>query len=269
MTVKWTAAELESRIAGRYTKGWAFFPQVRDATGGAHHCTADAVAVGLWPSRGFEVHGFEIKVARADWLSDLNRPDKNDGIASECDFWWIVAAPGVVRESELPEKWGLLLPHGDKLRAKPRAKRRRVSGPLGRRFAVSLICKALGTDTVNKRQLASAQATGSQDGYARGLAENKRALANAVERRSVAEAAVSDFERLSGLSISMWDMHGLGEIAEAVRAIRMRDNVVGETLTRLRRAESLVACAHQDLASQIAALERLDGEAVKGADDGK
>jgi hypothetical protein len=53
--------------------------------------------------------GFEIKSYRGDWLRELKNPAKAEGIASCCNYWWIVAGNlEIVQTGELPEPWGLL-----------------------------------------------------------------------------------------------------------------------------------------------------------------
>lgn len=69
---------------------------------------ADAVAVNTFPSRNFKVVGFEIKASRSDWLSEKNEGAKADYFVTACDEWYVVAWAGVVKESELPDGWGLL-----------------------------------------------------------------------------------------------------------------------------------------------------------------
>lgn len=90
-----------------------FLSEVRNSTGHARTPrTADALAFSLWPSRGLELHGFEIKVSRGDWLRELKNPAKADAIATYCDRWWIVAGDDKVvvsPEEELPKTWGLLV----------------------------------------------------------------------------------------------------------------------------------------------------------------
>lgn len=95
-------------LANRYAgSDWALIPQVPDGTGSAKSRTADAIAMSLWPSRGLELHGFEIKVSRADWLKELNGSGaKSDAIGRFCDRWWIVATHGIVKLEELPKGWG-------------------------------------------------------------------------------------------------------------------------------------------------------------------
>ena len=86
---------------------YALFYEVGNATGGRQTRWADAVAMGLWPSRGLHLTGFEIKVARSDWLNEMRNPAKAEAIAQYCHFWYIVTPPGIVKEGELPEQWGL------------------------------------------------------------------------------------------------------------------------------------------------------------------
>lgn len=57
------------------------------------------------------VHGFEVKVSRADWLTE----HKTGGKKSEpwrryCDYWWMVVPnQKVIKPGELPAGWGLLV----------------------------------------------------------------------------------------------------------------------------------------------------------------
>jgi len=90
---------------------YALFFEVGDATGGRARRWADAVAMGLWPSRGLYLQGFEIKVSRSDWQSELKNPAKAESVARYCRHWWIVTPPGIVRDGELPDGWGLLEVH--------------------------------------------------------------------------------------------------------------------------------------------------------------
>lgn len=105
-----TEHTLAHLLRKRYpTPEWAFMCQVRNATGFPQTTRyADAMAFNLYPSRGLEILGFEIKVARADWLKEKDTPDKAEPIARHCDRWWIVAPNGIVRKDELPAGWGLM-----------------------------------------------------------------------------------------------------------------------------------------------------------------
>src|SRR5688572_18266988 len=90
------ASRVEYLLAKRFApSAYAFLPQLRNGTGFGRTRTADAVAMSLWPSRGIYLHGFEIKVGRGDWLSELRQPEKAEEIARFCKYWSLVAAEGV------------------------------------------------------------------------------------------------------------------------------------------------------------------------------
>lgn len=103
--------EIFDRLAASYRQGeWVVLPQLRDGTGWQGWRTADAIAMNCWPSRGLEVHGFEIKVSRADWQRELKNPQKAESIFAYCDRFWLVvpADAEIVRAGELPTTWGLM-----------------------------------------------------------------------------------------------------------------------------------------------------------------
>jgi len=84
---------------------------------------ADAVSLSCYPSRGYDLHGFEIKVDRRDWLTELDRPEKAEPAFAICNYWWIAAPAGVVEPSEVPEGWGYLEFRKERLWTKKRAPR--------------------------------------------------------------------------------------------------------------------------------------------------
>ncbi len=106
-----TEKDLLERLAQRHQPpAWAFLRHVADGTGVNKLRTADAMAMSLWPSRGLELHGFEVKSYRSDWLRELKAPAKADELASRCHRWWVVASGvDVVRLEEVPRTWGLLI----------------------------------------------------------------------------------------------------------------------------------------------------------------
>lgn len=91
--------------------------------------TADAIMVDTWRS-SLAVHGFEVKCSRTDWLTELRNPGKASAFIPYCHFWWLVVADKSIVRDDLPDGWGLLVPHGDTLRAEVGAKKRRNPDPL-------------------------------------------------------------------------------------------------------------------------------------------
>lgn len=106
---KMKASDIRAGMSKRWCDPqWAIMWEVGEATGGMSGRYADAVMMSLWPSRGLELHGVEIKVSRSDWKREAADPKKAEAIARYCDRWWIHTAPGVVDDlSDLPPAWGL------------------------------------------------------------------------------------------------------------------------------------------------------------------
>ena len=112
-----TTDEVREILRRRYASPeWAFLEEVRNQTGYQKKVEryADGVAVNLWPSRGLEVLGFEIKARRGDWVKELKDPSKSVEIQQYCDRWWVVAGGrNIVQPGELPPTWGLMVVHGN------------------------------------------------------------------------------------------------------------------------------------------------------------
>ena len=122
---------------------WAMFPSVRNTTGHARAIrTADAIALGLWPSRGLYLYGFEIKVSRQDMLKELADPKKAEPVARYCDQWWIaIGDKKIVQPDELPDAWGLLVPHGKTMKIAKKAHKLDPE-PMDRAFIAAILRRA-------------------------------------------------------------------------------------------------------------------------------
>lgn len=78
---------------------------------------ADALYIGFTSSSGRILIGHELKVSRADWLNELNKPGKADQWADQCHAWYLVVSdPAIVKDGELPPGWGLMSPGRSKTR---------------------------------------------------------------------------------------------------------------------------------------------------------
>ena len=106
---KLTASDIRNAMSKRWTAPeWAIMWEVANATGSNARRSADAVMMSLWPSRGLELHGVEIKISRSDWKREAKDPSKAESIAKYCDRWWIHTPVGIVDDlSDLPPAWGL------------------------------------------------------------------------------------------------------------------------------------------------------------------
>ncbi|KKX24338.1 hypothetical protein [Rhizobium sp. LC145] len=106
---KITSADIRAGMSKRWAAPeYAIMWEVSNATGGGAKRYADAVIMSLWPSRGLELHGVEIKISRSDWRREAADPSKAEAIARFCDRWYIHTAPGVIDDlSDVPPAWGL------------------------------------------------------------------------------------------------------------------------------------------------------------------
>lgn len=135
-----TEAYLLELLRARYKRpAYAFFTHVRNQTGfilleGAER-QADALAVSLYPSRGIELIGFEVKVSRSDWRRELADPSKAEAFTRYCHRWYVVSPRDVIHRDELPEGWGLLWAHEGTIRQKREAALREPLPPTWSFFA--------------------------------------------------------------------------------------------------------------------------------------
>lgn len=196
---------------------WAVFFEVANATGGLARRRADAVALGIWPSRGFTVAGFEFKSDRRDWLREKARPEKADTIAAHCDQWWLVTTDdAIARPEELPEPWGLYVAKGSRLMCRkpcvPFADRDRTQ--MKRSFVASMLRKVAET-TVPRAAVADIV----KQRVEQALAATRDGIESEVLRRDVArlENILKVFKETTGVDLQSWS--GTERIAKAVDAV--------------------------------------------------
>lgn len=244
--MKPTAQQLYELIKQRFSQpGWVTFSEVSDGTGANIARYADAIAMAIWPSRGYEVNGFEIKVSRGDWLKELADPSKSHAVQRFCDRWWIVVADAaIVQEGELPKTWGLMAP-------KP--------GPKGPKLQVLTKAPLLKTDRMEPAFVASILRRQFQCQQTMIREALEQAIANRVDSRQAArheenslrtdvmaleielrqlKNSVEAFERNSGVKIGEWSGGMLGDAVRRVLEIKKDGHI-------LRDAEILAANAKQ------------------------
>lgn len=181
-----TSDELFEALRSQYpsSHGWMLLPQVRDSTGAGSGRTADGLAMNSWPSRGLEVHGFELKTHRGDWLRELKKPAKAESIFQYCDRWWIVVPDDgprkVVLPAELPSSWGLIVvANGKPASAVPAPKLK--PKPLDRAFLAAVLRRVAATGTPEAK-VAAAFAKGLQEGVEAGRREERLRMEHRSQR---------------------------------------------------------------------------------------
>lgn len=89
--------------------GGVFAPEIGSPCGKRR---ADAIWMPTTVAGGKgELRGHEIKVTRADLLTELDDPTKAEPWAQYCTRWWLVVAhPGLIAGLDIPPAWGVMAP---------------------------------------------------------------------------------------------------------------------------------------------------------------
>jgi hypothetical protein len=235
---QWSEAALTVALKNRYAgSAYAFLPQVANGTGAAKSRTADALVMSLWPSRGLDLIGFEIKISRNDWLSELKRPEKAESIARYCNLWYlVVSSEDIVKSGELPSAWGLLAPKGTVLRIVKEAVQTPAE-PISRTFLAALLRNAAGAIVPRAEideELKREHARGLRDG------EERARYKQTSSDRDLAQlkTSVENFERASGLRIDGYNGEKLGKAAALIRT-RGMEHIVRELEMIRSRARTI------------------------------
>lgn len=242
-------------LEARYgAPAWAFLPQVANGTGANIARTADALAMSLWPSRGLELFGFEVKATRSDWLRELKDPAKADRVCRFCDRWFLVIGDeGIVQTGELPPAWGLLAPKSGKLVVKIEAPKIEPQ-PVTRAFLSAVLRRTAEYVAPRDEAKEAAFEAGYKSGKERGAEDGKREAARARSETEAVRASleqlratVRTFEEKSGVRI---DSYNVGRIGEAVSLVASRHgDLVRSTQNMLREAQGLAEHLEKTLAA--------------------
>ncbi|RVG81330.1 hypothetical protein [Sinorhizobium meliloti] len=106
--VKVRSSDVKAAIAAMHAPpSHQTFFEVSNATGYGVKSYADAISMGVWPSTGNEIHGFEVKVSRSDFLNEMKNPEKAMPIMQYCHRWSLVCPANMVKLDEVPATWGV------------------------------------------------------------------------------------------------------------------------------------------------------------------
>lgn len=164
LSLRETTADLKRRILVKYQTGYLVLFEVPvDPVAGegpparrrGRRRLVDAIAVGMWPSTKHIIHGFEVKVSRADLRQELQHPEKAAAAEREVDRFWLVVPSlelitGTGRQEDLlpriPQSWGILSASDgaspDSLRQVRAPKGRSPVDTASRRLLVACLSKA-------------------------------------------------------------------------------------------------------------------------------
>lgn len=234
---------LGAALRKRYTlPEWAYFPEVRIPQGNTWR-QADGLAVNCYPSRGLELHGFEIKASGPDLLAEIRNPAKADALGRHADRWWIVTSAELcaAHKDRIPPVWGVLTLNGKgSLKVAKRGDRLRPE-PMSRELVAALLRRSLGA---GKEALEAEYARGWREAYEHW--ESRQKGPTWQEHESVKtnlanlEDRVNEFQKASGIMI--------GDHWKCQR--------VGDALSRMLKREDARVAAKAGIQRMIDQLEK-------------
>lgn len=234
-------ATLEEMIDKRFpAPGWCVLWEVANGTGWKTKRHADAVAIGIWPSHGYAIHGIEIKRSRADLMREFKDPSKADAVGKYCDHWWLVLADAKIADGvQLPASWGVLAPKDQLLRVVKKAPQLKPKA-VDRSFFAALVRNVM-TGYVPKHEH-DALKDRQRDEIVKELEQTR-----AYQRESLEldlqrlKATIEAFEKASGVEVSSYNA---GNIGAAVRTVLdLRHHLAGDHLEK--RAQDLDAVSER------------------------
>lgn len=263
--------ELTHRLAAKFSEkagngnAYAFIPQVRNAAGFDASRTIDAYVMALWPSRGLTLTAFEIKSSRSDWVRELHKPEKAEAFCRLADFFYLVVGDkSIVQPGELPEAWGLMVPHGKGLKVEIQApalrdlsaKPRPLPPAFGRSYLAALLRAATYVAATTPKEIQAAEDRAR---------ESERELVTMQtgrwqQRAETAEKTLSEFQQVAHVSMGgNWSgSHDPADVGRAVRAVLDGDKQLdrlAERVGRLREQAQSVLSALDEIAPQNQQLE--------------
>lgn len=217
--------------------------EVAQGTGWKANRHLDAMAMGVWPSRGLVLHGIEIKVSRGDWRRELAVPEKAEQLARFCDFFWLAAPEDIIPVDQLPLNWGLLeLKNGKLVQAK--AAEKLAATPHTKDLLAAVFraaCRPAAQDEVEAAVNAARETVRAelQAGY-------EKRVSDAVEMRARRDAAAA--EKWRALMAALNDSDEWTRDASVIDAVRMvRAIGVGESHNQVKSVLDVLERAAADI----------------------
>ncbi len=252
-------SELQGALETRYARPhWILMTEVKNKTGFDWTRSADAVAFGLYSSRGYEIHIFECKASRADFMSEMRDPSKSEEMVQQADRFYIVAPKGILKSKDLPVDWGLITVarHGDgyRTRIQKQAKPSSVQVPIERPFAASMLVN------LNKRIQRFEEDYVSRDSihremrkeYEKGISQGKSDCGMGIAENNLERLrrSVAEFEERSGVKIDNWNGGNVGDLFRIMSNVK-RDHMAKARLDTYRKQFENIAGALKELGKYV------------------
>jgi hypothetical protein len=242
---------------------YLYMQEVRDATGFDAVRSADGIAVGMYRSCGRQIHGFEMKVSRTDWLKELSQPEKAESLMRYCHRWALVVPDeSIVKEGELPSTWGLAVPERSRKNALVRLKWITRAPelqpiPYSMVFITALLYAAKQIDEPARiRALDAARAEGKKK--AEDSFDREHRNQDYIQLR----AAVDAFEKAAGVSLKYAGEEAGAEMGAQFAEFRRTRGSLTQHLREFRWAAENVQSIAENMAKEV---KRLDSRKVEVA----
>lgn len=222
---------------------------------------ADMVHIGLWDSRGAgRIDVCELKISRADFRRELDKPEKAEAWWPYSSAFWVVApSVEVAPPDELPPGWGLLVPgtRGRRFKKVVAAEERtpKINVPL-------MVTLLKSTETVRTNALRQQATKLRSEAYEREQkVRQERLTGSSVGRRLAA------LERLEGLlGLKLDDYPWEGHITPETAAQGLREYMQG--LARLEDVKRGAEYVIRDL-ERVARAAQGQADELRGAGMGR
>ena len=137
---KVTADDIRKALENYYPlPEWTLAFEVGNGTGSNLKRHADGVALNMYPSRGYEIRGFEIKVSRSDLQHEIAQAAKAEEVCQYCDTWFLVVPKGLTKGVQIPLPWGIIEYNEGKLRIAKQAEKLEGKENLPIQFVAGLL----------------------------------------------------------------------------------------------------------------------------------
>jgi len=250
------------------TQGWLLFYEVAQRTGFNNTGYADAMAISLWPSRGIQLLGFEVKRSRSDLLKELRDEQKAEKFIKYCHQWWLVLSDAKFADGvEVPPNWGILAPRNQVLyQIRPAAKLEPATwtpdfiASLMRRFHESYVKKDMAEmrAAVEERAKALSQVSIQKVGQS-DLNAAKREAERYKDEVDLLKRRISDFEAKSGIPVNTWQASSIGDLVRALGEPYNRGNLKTQ-LSNIRDAADRIA---KSMTGAIKNLDQMETPKIK------
>lgn len=262
-----TAADVRAALAQYYKPpSHRLFFEVSNDTGARARRWIDALALGIWPSTGYEIVGIEVKVSRSDWKAELAQPRKAQELMRFCTRWFLACPAGMVQPDELPRTWGMLEVREDAVRQAVPAPLLDPE-PLTPGFMMAVLRQANGVDAEVVEKLVAARVAELQKGVDKQIEYGIQRRASEVSLKNQRALEVAERLRaLTGVDVGHWEMDTDALAAAYLffkstglhRSVRWGFSELAGAADNLRKVADLLAtvCEDEKFASVRAQIER-------------